>query len=338
MVEEYLTEVTFPPGARIARYFPPASGLYEVKPGLYPFGTDFGNGAADGHVFQVDATFDQYREVRRLCRGERLSKYYQVSDYTPEVAKAVTDFILERLVLEHPERFRLKEGADGARALRCALTEEVLTFDADSQLVRTESRRAPVSPPYASALDALAAQTQEDLAVVSASGDGRDWVSALHICFPSHWSAEGKIGQDFAAVHAPVAGIERINQAARQMVNAMVHKGPFVRFAWTLQSDSRLNHHVEPPPGVPSGTWQGRRFDWSAPRLFLRVERQVLWGFPEVEAFLFVIRTSFTEGEAIRRDPEACARLRSAIASMTPASLAYKGLAQHREGLLNWLR
>lgn len=335
-LSESLSEVTFPPGARIARYFPPASGLYEVKPGLYPFGTAFGNGEADGHVFQIDATFDQYREVKRLARLERLSKYYQVFDYTPAVARETTNFILERLTLEHPDLFRLEE-ANGTRTLRCTPTEEVLTFDADLQRVGVTSRHTPVTPPYASALDALAAQMQEDLAVVSTSGDGGDWVSALHICCPSHWAAEDKIGKDFATVHAPVAGIERINQAARQMVSAMVHKGPYVRFAWTIQSDSRLNHHVEPPPGVPAETWQGRSFDWRAPRLFLRVERQTLWGFPKVGAFLFVIRTSFTDGEAIRQDSEACARFRSAIASMTPESLAYKGLTQHRDAILKWL-
>jgi dimethylamine monooxygenase subunit A len=34
-----------------ARYFPIESGRYEVKPGLFKFGTDFGNGDA-GRGFQ----------------------------------------------------------------------------------------------------------------------------------------------------------------------------------------------------------------------------------------------------------------------------------------------
>ncbi len=332
-----LKEVVIPPGARIARYFPPGSGLYEVKPGLYPFGTSFGNGEADGQVFQIDATFEQYREAKCLARSERLSKYYQVSDYTPAVAGEVTGFILRRLSQEHPDLFHLEERANGVRALRCALTEEVLTFDADLQLMRVESCHAPVAPPYASALDALASQVQEDLAVFSVSGDGGDWLSALHVCCPSHWAAEDKVGEDFAAVHEPVAGIERINRAARQMVNALVHRGPFVRFAWTLEADTRLNHHPDPPPGVPLERWRRQSFNWSAPRLFLRVERQTLWGFPNVGAFLFAIRTYLTDCEEIKQRPEECDQLRSAIASMTPETLAYKGLTQRRDEILAWL-
>ncbi|OGG46007.1 MAG: hypothetical protein A3F84_26310 [Candidatus Handelsmanbacteria bacterium RIFCSPLOWO2_12_FULL_64_10] len=330
-----LREVVVPQNARIARYFPPGSGLYEVKPGLYPFGASFGNGAADQHVFQIDATFEQYREAKCLARSERLSKYYQVSDFTPVVAGEITGFILRRLSQEHPDLFQLKERADGVRALRCALTEEVLTFGADLVLTGAESRCAPVVPPYASALDALASQAQEDLAVVSIGGE--DWVSALHVCCPSHWAAEDKIGEDFATVHAPVAGIERINRAARQMVNALAHRGPFVRFAWTLEADTRLNHHPEPPPGVPMERWRRQSFNRSAPRLFLRVERQTLWGFPNVGAFLFAIRTYLTDCEEIKKRPEECGQLRSAIASMTPESLAYKGLTRHRDDILKWL-
>ena len=43
-------DATLPPVA--ARYFPPASGKYEVKPNLMPLGTDFGNGPADTLTFQ----------------------------------------------------------------------------------------------------------------------------------------------------------------------------------------------------------------------------------------------------------------------------------------------
>jgi hypothetical protein len=331
-----LSEVTVPPGARIARYFPPENGLYEVRPGLYPFGASFGNGEADGHVFQVDATFEHYRETKLRARSERLSKYCLTCNYTPAVAGEVANFILRRLTQEHPESFRLEERGNGLRALRCALTDEVLTFDGDGNLMQAEARHA--SPPYVSALDALASQAQEDLAVVSVSGDGGDWLSALHICCPSHWAGEGKVGKDFASVHAPVAGIERINRAARQMVNALVHRGPYVRFAWTIETDARLNHHPEPPPGVPIERWRRLSFNRSAARLFLRVERQTLWGFPGVGAFLFAIRTYLTDCEEIKKRPGECDKLRSAIASMTPESLAYKGLTQHKDDILAWLR
>ena len=336
--DHILKAVALSPDARMVRYFPPASGIYEVKPGLYPFGTPFGNGEADGQVFQVDDAFEQYREAKVCARSERLSKYYQVREYAPAVAKAITGFILRRLPQEHPDHFGLAEKPDGSAVLTCRLTEEILTFDDDLRLAGVASLRDPTSPSYASALDALAAQVQEDLAVVSTSGDGEDWASALHVCFPSRWAAEDKVGKNFADIHAPVAGIERINRAARQIVRATVDKGPYVRFAWTIESDTRLNHHVAPPPGIAEEVWRGRAFRGDAVRMYLRVERQTLWGFPNVDAFLFAIRTCFTDGEEIRKNPDACGQLRSAIASMTPESLAYKGLARHRDDVLAWLR
>ena len=33
-----------------ADYFPPASGRYQVRPGLHTLGTDFGNGPADRSI------------------------------------------------------------------------------------------------------------------------------------------------------------------------------------------------------------------------------------------------------------------------------------------------
>ncbi len=35
-------------------YFPLGRGVYELAAGLKPLGTDFGNGAMDGRVFQID--------------------------------------------------------------------------------------------------------------------------------------------------------------------------------------------------------------------------------------------------------------------------------------------
>ena len=40
-----------------ARYTPFAGGRYDVRAGLAVLGTDFGNGAADAHAFQLDDDF-----------------------------------------------------------------------------------------------------------------------------------------------------------------------------------------------------------------------------------------------------------------------------------------
>jgi hypothetical protein len=317
-----------PPAA--ATYFPPASGKYEVKPGLMPLGTDFGNGAADKLVFQFDAGFAEYRKVKRLARADRLSKYYQTRDFAPEVAGVVCRFIVRRLAQEHPGLFVLDE-YNAESTLQCALTGETLRFDPEMRQVSG----GDADPLYIDPFDALAAQVQEDLAVVRRVG-GKDWASAIHLCFPYRWTAEEKIGLDYVTMHLPVPGMETFRKPG--MVTNMVKFGPFVRFVWELCTDDRLNHHPEPPPGIDPGTWRERPFDQQHPRLFLRVEREVLWGFPEQEAALLAVRISFRDGEEIRKDAKLREPLCATIESMSPEALRYKGLAENRDDILTWLR
>ncbi|HXI20530.1 MAG TPA: heme-dependent oxidative N-demethylase subunit alpha family protein [Gemmatimonadales bacterium] len=313
-----------------ARYYPPSSGKYEVKPGLMPLGTDYGNGAADGLTFQCDAGFAVYRKVKQAARRERLGKYYQIHEISPEISGAVCRFIARRLAEEHPGCFALDERGR-EMALRCGLTGETLRFDPE---MRTVSG-GDADPPYADPFDALAAQVQEDLAVVRRV-DGKDWACAIHLCFPYRWTAEEKIGMDFVTMHLPVPGMETFRKPG--MVTNMIKFGPFTRFVWELCTDARLNHHREPPPGVDPTAWHERPFDPQHPRLFLRVEREVLWGFPDLEAALLAVRVSFRDGEEIRNEATLREPLCQAIESMPPEALRYKGLEHNRDHILAWLR
>ncbi len=74
------------------------------------------------------------------------------------------------------------------------------------------------------------------------------------------------------------------------------------------------------------------------PALYLRIERQVIWGFPAVEAALFTIRTYFQDVKVMKKQfPGQCDQLRAAIQSMSPASLHYKGLVHQWQDILAWL-
>lgn len=306
-------------------YFPPETGRYEVKPGLMPLDTDFGNGALDRQVFQIDAEFEHYRAIKCLARSDP-ARYYQTWNLTKAVEQAVVQMMLDRLRYEYPQHFQSQSTPAGAVRLHCHLTGETLEFTGNR--LQNQSK-------YASAIDALAAQVQEDVAVVSRSPTGTHWVSAIHLCFPNYWSAEDKIGKDFAIVHAPVAGMAAINSKGAAIVQTMITRRPMVRFGWGIATDARLNHHPLPPVGVTAEAWQGRQFDRTQPRLFVRVERQVIWGLPDQDALLFLIRTYFWDCQQINRDRRE--KLRAAIASMSPASLVYKGLEQSRDEILAWL-
>ena len=338
MSTERLVEELQPSAGRDqAQYFPLSKGVYDVKPGLIAFGTDLGNGAADRQLFQIDDYYTSYRNAKLVAREERLGKYYQVDRYSSLLARTLAAFIAARLATEHPQVFVLSTASDG-HMLHCRLSGERLRFDDEWQLTG-ESTRPQRGPAYVSALDALACQLQEDLTVVCREA-GENWLAALHLCFPGHWSAEAKIGRDFATVHRPVPGMERTNRNAHEIVDAMIDHGPYVRFVWGLSTDSRLNHHPEPPNSLPSGeraAWQGRHFDPADPRLFLRVERQVIWGVPQDHAALFAIRTYLSDIGPMRRDRWRRDKLCAALRSMSVESLRYKGIAE-REAIINWLQ
>ncbi len=318
-----------------ACYFPLMSGRYEVKPGMMAFGSCFGNAQADQQVFQIDDNFAHYRQAKLLARGERLDKYYQTCNYSKTVAGAIARLIINRLIQEHPQHFHYQKSIDNTLKFHSQLTKETLYLDAELQLQQVEG--SSVVPAYASTLDALAAQVQEDLTIICRSDDGSNWLGAVHLCYPNHWSAEEKIGKDFATIHAPVAGMEKINRRAGAIANTMITQKPMVRFAWGLSTDTRLNHHPEPPLGVSVSQWQGRSFDSQHPQLYLRIERQVIWGLPECEAALFSIRTYFRDCGVVKKDPVLRSKLYAAIQSMTPEALVYKGLVESKFSILEWL-
>ncbi|NJM71276.1 MAG: DUF3445 domain-containing protein [Scytonema sp. RU_4_4] len=324
-----------------ACYFPLNNGRYEVKPGFIPFGFCLGNGEVDKQVFQIDDNFTHYRQVKLLARAERLSKYYQTCHYSDTVTgglpSGIAHLIIDRLTQEHPQYFHSERLPSGKLVFYSQLTGETLYLDANWQLQQIETQGEQVIPPYASTLDALAAQVQEDIAVICRWADGSNWLSAVHLCYPNHWSAEEKIGKDFVTVHLPVAGIDKINRRASAIINTMIVREPMVRFSWGLSTDTRLNHHPEPPPNVPIHQWQGRMFNRENPRLFLRIERQVIWGLPEYDAALFTIRTYFRDCCEVKKDISLRHKLSSSIQSMTQESLFYKGLLENRDSILAWL-
>jgi hypothetical protein len=296
----------------VDRHFPIENGRYEVKPGLRRL---------SGNVFQIDQQFDPFRQNKLAARAERLSKYYATCDLTPAVERAFNGFATRRLAAEYPAFFSF----DGM-TLHCKLTGDVLHFSTDGDFLDAETNAVPK---FTSGMDALASQVQEDMAIIS-TADDRHWLSAVHLCSPNHWAAKDKIGKTFAAIHEPVAGIEAINLREREWVRTMVNAvDGLMRFAWGVATDSELNHHPDNPGG--------RQLDRDNPAAFLRVERQMIWGFPEVGASLFTIRTSFIDCAEIRLHEDERNELIAAIGSMSAASLRYKGMDGFSRDLIDWL-
>ena len=166
-------------------------------------------------------------------------------------------------------------------------------------------------------LDSYAAigdRVQEDFAVIArASGPGE--AVAVHVSFPSGWRPERIAGASFRAIHEPVPGFADADVSAESMIRAMVQRGPYVRFVWTVCADDHLDHHPE----------EGRREKWrSGGPGWLRVERQVTVPFVGADASLFLIRTYLYPFASLAQSERAT--LAGALAAMPEEVRRYKGL------------
>lgn len=332
--------------------FPLERGLYEVVPGLKKLSLE--TNPIRRTFFILNQKFQTYRSNKISARRERLSKYIQVHEFSDDIRHAVYRWIIETLCHDFPDYFSVTfDGSD--LMLHCALTGEVLCFDRNTFEYVSSRSLVSIDPPYQDAWDALGCQVQEDLAVVSRSQAGDqpqnlpkdrpqdpplDWLSALHLCAPSHWGAEEKIGGNFHDVHKPVPGIQLILDQSSKFVDAMITKSPMTRGVWGFGSDDRLNHHPVAPHGIDVTEWTGRKFNMNRkPSPFvLRIERQAIWGLPQVNAALFSIHVYFIEGCNIRSNPIWRDLAIHAVESMSKASLKYKGLDQSKDAVLNYLR
>lgn len=313
------------------RYFPITRGRYETSANLSLLGRDFGYGERDALAIQLDSEVPIYRAGKLAARAESLDKYTGVDGFTIEIQTAVARLLIERLTQEHPAHFTYDAES---RTLDCRLTGERLHFAPDLSLSHVGGAEA-VDPPYVSAFDALCCQIQEDLAVVHV-GEGGDRVCAVHVCSPSGWAPREKLGLAFPEVHAPVAGIEAVSRTSPGLMKGAVDKGPFIRFGWGIAGDARLNRHPEPPPGIAPEVWRVPAFNAQCPEspFVLRVERQVLWGLPEVRAFVFLIRVYTIPGSDVRANEEWRGQLASALRTMPEDSARYKGLEESRQPLI----
>ena len=175
---------------------------------------------------------------------------------------------------------------------------------------------------------------REDFAIV----DGRDatlpWMA---VALPSHWAPEEKVGRHFTQVHAPVADNAQLLAAGERLAALVCGPERFERFVWNVSTQPRLHAHPR----------RSAREDWPAPgpahaqRLaaaaWWRTERQTFIPLPQARQAVFTILVDVQPlAQAIDRPARARA-LHDALATMSPAVLAYRGLEPARDGLLPWL-
>src|SRR5690606_38871859 len=162
-----------------------------------------------------------YRQNKCRCRLEDIHKYYLESEPLAATIQTVNKYIAAELVKEYPAYFRQTDAV-----LFNNLTNDEIRLSQD--WITTEH------PNYLSLFDALCDQVQEDVAVFQLTNHG-DYLAAIHLCAPNHWSPQEKIGLPFDQIHEPVAGMDQTLRHYRKLLESIVYKrGPFTRFAWGL--------------------------------------------------------------------------------------------------------
>ena len=281
------------PSQQPAHYFPVEPTPLRMRPRLQPFGTDFGNGDLDQRYFQRDA----------------LEPLYLRAKHTPTQASSP----------EPRARYRIARGEreDAAHRAVLAWIDALPEGDRPSITLAASGDDSDLGARYAALSDAV----QEDFVVQQRDREGADRATAVYVCFPSGWRPESILGWSFQRIHEHVPDFADEDAPARSLVAAMVERGPYVRFVWTICANDTLDHH--PDEGAR------RPFAPLAREGWLRIERQVTVPFIEEQASLFLIRTylrAFSSLSAGERET-----LARALSCMPERTARYKGLADSLE-------
>ena len=141
-------------------------------------------------------------------------------------------------------------------------------------------------------------------------------------------------------MHAPVADNTLLMKAAeglmRLVTNAshsLAHNASperWERFVWTITDHPRLHAH---PARIDPARWQHTAVE----QAWWRTERQTFIPVPDRTQALFTIAVDVQSLADVLTTPARAAALHAAVASMSPAVLAYRSLSVVREPLLAWL-
>ena len=136
-------------------------------------------------------------------------------------------------------------------------------------------------------------------------------MAATHICCPSSWSPEEKIGETFDQIHEVIPGMSLKN--SRKLIEAMT-SGVYERSVWGLIYEDELNYH----PSI-----KRKVFDKLNPQFWVKVERQIMVGLPKHRSLLFILKQTLIP----EKDTE-LELLHKALVGMTLEQKKYKSISE----------
>jgi dimethylamine monooxygenase subunit A len=172
----------------------------------------------------------------------------------------------------------------------------------------------------------------EDFAIIDGATAHIPW---LAVCLPSGWAPEEKVGRHFAQVHEPVADNQLLLTASDHLARLVTGSDRWERFVWTITRHPRL--HAHPARQDPAPWPADASPEQLAQRAFFRTEHQTFIPLPELKQAVFTIRVDLQALPHALPSPAHAQQVHDALASMSPAVLAYRGLTDARDRLLTWL-
>jgi dimethylamine monooxygenase subunit A len=155
----------------------------------------------------------------------------------------------------------------------------------------------------------------------------------MHVCFPTGWNPAEKYAQNLASIHEHVADGKRLVQASANLTAAMVNKGPFVRYVWTLAAGQPGIAQLSQHPLEKIFATQTQPID----QVYFRCERQITIPLPELNRSCFLIRVFIIPLVIAANTPERRDTLANALRSMSEATIRYKGLSNLIPLTLAWI-
>jgi hypothetical protein len=308
-------------------------------------------------VFRADGTWPALLAQRLDALEERPGDVRAVDpDAEPAALHVAGCAIARHAEREHPGRVRVEGDdvwlprlgvrIDAAGVVRTASGVALPALGADAR------RRAIAllrdRPAHLRCLETLALALQEDLVLIGArdapafrvraesvrteaayddaAGSGR--AAWLHVAFPSGWDPGAMAGASFERLHAPVPDADGLQRAAPALIDAMLSKGPFVRYVWGVSPDGARSRHPRHARAM--------RDDHPIERAWLRVERQTTLPLAGLGLALFAIGVHVTPLTEALRSPDRRAAFVDAIASLSPAARRYKGVPWSDERVRAW--
>ncbi|MFM9107774.1 MAG: heme-dependent oxidative N-demethylase subunit alpha family protein [Chloroflexota bacterium] len=317
---------------------------FAISADLYPLGADY-NGVAETAHFVADDRWAACiagklavleREAGRASLhleddpGGLAEALWRVAGLLAKDEPSLAEMLPDGLRLP---RLGLRLGVDGPGGrIEPAIVRERPDPLGERAAAWLEQRRG-----VARLADAIALACQEEIVIMRAAPGCPDVAESLQVCFPSGWDPRDKIGTGFRAIHEPIADNARLLGASANVMKALLTKGPYIRFSWSVTLHGGLDAHPDLPrqgPGVggladPAGL---------AARTFIRMERQTTFPMPDLDRGLFTIRVYVDPLlERIGREPGLRQRLARLIASTAPEVRDYKGIGELGAALLPWL-